>query len=120
MRSAWDSEVSEDGGVEGVTEDWARDSSVVGFGFGFGAAGNASVRTHGSEKELIIRVLSESRAIPLLSKCIRQPRYEAAMTEAPAAMANLCRERPTAELAELVVCNPRRRASLVTPLSICG
>ena len=107
-------------GVEGVSEDWARDSSVVGFGFGFGAAGNASIRTHDSKKELIIHVLSEwSRAIPLLSKCIRQPRYEAAMTEAPAAMANLCRERPTAELAELVVCNPRRRASLVTPLSIC-
>jgi len=80
---------------------------------------NASVRAYDSEKDLIIRLLSESRAIPLLSKCIRQPRYEAAMTEAPATMANLCRERPTAELAELVVCNPRRRASLVTPLSIC-
>ena len=77
-----------------------------------------SVRTCNSGKESIIRVLSESRAIPLLSKCIRQPRYEAAMTEAPAAMANLCRERPAAAPAELVVCNPRRRASLVTPLSI--
>jgi len=80
---------------------------------------NASVRTYDNGKDLTIRLLSESRAIPLLSKCIRQPRYEAAMTEAPAAMANLCRERPTAELAELAVCNPRRRVSLVTPLSIC-
>ena len=79
---------------------------------------HASAQTCNSGKESFIRVLSESRAIPLLSKCIRQPRYEAAMTEAPAAMANLCRERPTAAPVELVVCNPRCRASLVTPLSI--
>ena len=42
------------------------------------------------------------------------------MTEAPAAMANLCRERPTAGPAELVVCIPRRRAILVMPRSILG
>jgi hypothetical protein len=40
------------------------------------------------------------------------------MTEAPAAMANLYRERPTAELTGLEVCIPRRRDNLVTPLSI--
>jgi hypothetical protein len=66
----------------------------------------------------IVCALSESRAIPLVCRCIRQPRYEAAMTEAPAAMASLCRERPPAGLAELVVCIPRRRAILVMPLSI--
>ena len=54
----------------------------------------------------------------MLSRLIRQPRYEAAMTEAPAAMANLYRERPTAELTGLEVCIPRRRDNLVTPLSI--
>jgi hypothetical protein len=41
------------------------------------------------------------------------------MTEAPAAIANLCREGPTAELTGRVVCTPRRRAILATPLSIC-
>ena len=40
------------------------------------------------------------------------------MTEAPAAMANLYRERPTAELTGLEVCIPRRRDNLATPLSI--
>jgi hypothetical protein len=40
------------------------------------------------------------------------------MTEAPAAMANLYRERPTAELTGPVVCIPRRRDILATPLSI--
>ena len=54
----------------------------------------------------------------LVSRLIRQPRYEAAMTEAPAAIANLCRERPTAELAGLEVCIPRRRDNLATPRSI--
>jgi hypothetical protein len=54
----------------------------------------------------------------LLSRLIRQPRYEAAMTEAPAAMANLYRESLTAELTGLEVCIPRRRDSLATPLSI--
>ena len=52
------------------------------------------------------------------SRLIRQPRYEAAMTEAPAAMANPCRERPTAELTGLEVCIPRRRDNRATPLSI--
>ena len=37
------------------------------------------------------------------------------MTEAPAAMANLYRERPTAELAGLEVCIPRRRDNLAAP-----
>jgi hypothetical protein len=55
---------------------------------------------------------------PLFSRLIRQPRYEAAMTEAPAAMANLCRERPPAELTGLEVCIPRRRDNLATLLSI--
>lgn len=41
------------------------------------------------------------------------------MTEAPTAMATLCRERPAAELPGLVVCIPRRRAVLVIPLNIC-
>jgi hypothetical protein len=40
------------------------------------------------------------------------------MTEAPAAVANLYRERPTAELTGLEVCIPRRRDNLATPLSI--
>lgn len=40
------------------------------------------------------------------------------MTEAPAAIATLCRKRPAAGLAGLVVCIPRRRDILVTPLSI--
>lgn len=66
----------------------------------------------------MICVLSESRAIPPLSRLICQPRYEAAMTEAPAAMANLYRERPTAELTGLDVCIPRRRDNLATPFSI--
>ena len=40
------------------------------------------------------------------------------MTEAPAAMANLYRERPNAVLSGLEVCIPRRRDNLATPLSI--
>ena len=40
------------------------------------------------------------------------------MTEAPAAMANLYRERPTAELTGPVVCIPRRKDILATPFSI--
>jgi len=40
------------------------------------------------------------------------------MTEAPAATANLYRERPTAELTGPVVCIPRRRDTLAMPLSM--
>jgi len=40
------------------------------------------------------------------------------MAEAPAAMANLYRERPPAELTGLEVCIPRRIDNLATPLNI--
>jgi hypothetical protein len=92
---------------------------VLGFGFGLTKRGRFHQYAKSYDKRKKLRVLSESRAMSLpFSRLIRQPRYEATTTEAPAAMANPCRERPTAELTGLEVCIPRRRDNRATPLSI--
>ena len=46
MRSTWDSEASE-GGAESVSEDWANDVWVVGFGL----AEDNSIKTYEKEGE---------------------------------------------------------------------